>query len=145
MYIVQLYRSRTHIIARFVTDEAGLAVDALPGLGIDLISQVLGVVQTGGVNCKQRVDSHLAPMLIVSLTCGDTVLACDQLLILEVALIAVKTKVGVGIRLLVHGLALPLPDSPPPPWAPLTCHASAAPGRSPLPPPPLVRVTGQGG
>ena len=43
--------SCTHVIARLITDEAGLAVDALPGLGVDLIRQVLGVIQTGGVNC----------------------------------------------------------------------------------------------
>ena len=92
----------THIIARLVADEAGLAVDTLPRLGVDLIRQVLRVIQTGGVNCTQGVTVIYVYILTVIITCRHTVLACDQLLVLEVALVAVQAEVGVWVRLLVH-------------------------------------------
>ena len=41
-------------------------------------------------------------ILAVIITCRHTVLARDQLLVLEVALVAVQAEVGVWVRLLVH-------------------------------------------
>ena len=69
-------------------DEASLAVDALPGLDVDLVSQLLRVVEAGGV------DRGLA------------VLAAHQLLVLQVSLVAVQTRLALVVRLNIDGLQL---------------------------------------
>ena len=76
----------THIIARLVADEAGLAVDTLPGLDIDLVRQLLRIVEAGGVDR------------------GVTLLAADQLLVLQVPLVTVQTGLRLVVGLNVNGL-----------------------------------------
>ena len=78
----------TYIRSGLPADEASLAVDALPGLDVDLVSQLLRVVETGGV------DRGLA------------VLAADQLLVLHVSLVAVQAGLALVVRLQVDGLQL---------------------------------------
>ena len=48
----------THVVPGLVADEAGLAVDALPRLGVDLVRQVLGVVEAAGVDCGEWSVRH---------------------------------------------------------------------------------------
>ena len=48
----------THVVPGLVADEAGLAVDALPRLGVDLVRQVLGVVEAAGVDCGDWTVSY---------------------------------------------------------------------------------------
>ena len=78
----------TYIRASLATDEASLAVDALPRLDVDLVSELLRVVETGGVDR------------------GVAVLAADQLLVLQVALVAVQAGLALIVRLQVDGLQL---------------------------------------
>jgi hypothetical protein len=40
------YDQKTYVIVGLLADEAELAVDALPGLLVDPVRQVLGIVQT---------------------------------------------------------------------------------------------------
>ena len=79
---------KTYIRASLPADEAGLAVDPLPGLDVDLVSQLLRVVEAGGV------DRGLA------------VLAAHQLLVLQVSLVAVQTRLTLVVRLNIDGLQL---------------------------------------
>ena len=78
----------TYIRASLATDEASLAVDALPRLDVDLVSELLRVVETGGVDR------------------GVAVLAADQLLVLQVALVAVQAGLALVVRLKIQGLQL---------------------------------------
>ena len=78
----------TYIRASLATDEASLAVDALPRLDVDLVRQLLRVVEAGGVDR------------------GAAVLAADQLLVLQVALVAVLAVLALVVRLQVDGLQL---------------------------------------
>ena len=78
----------TYVGASLPADEAGLAVDALPGLDVDLVGELLRVVEAGGV------DRGLA------------VLAAHQLLVLQVSLVAVQTRLALVVRLNIDGLQL---------------------------------------
>ena len=118
----------THVVPGLVADEAGLAVDALPRLGVDLVRQVLGVVEAAGVDCGERTVSNCTRSIHYTPTCGAAVLARDQLLVLHVALVAVEARVRVGVGLLVHGLALPRPPAPPHRGGPLRPLVLAAGG-----------------
>ena len=78
----------TYVGASLPADEAGLAVDALPGLDVDLVGELLRVVEAGGVDR------------------GVAVLAAHQLLVLQVPLVAVQAGLALVVRLHIEGLQL---------------------------------------